>query len=375
MREAPPHRGGARLIPIARPVLGEEEKAAILRVLESGFLVQGERVAELEALFARFVGTEHAVATHAGTSALHSALHALGVGPGDEVILPAITFFSCAAMVAALGAAPVVVDVREDDYNLDPDAAREALTSSTRGIMPVHLYGQPAPMRPLLDLAEDRGLFVLEDACQAHGARYGPDRVGSLGVAGCFSFYPSKLMTTGEGGMVVTDDEEVASRCRKFRNHGAVTKYRHESLGYNYRMTDLAAALGIEQLKKIDGFVEARTRNAAFLSRSLRDIDGLRIPEVLSGNTHVWYQYILRVTETFPVTRDQVVAKLAAQGVQARPSYPMPIHRQEAYRPLGRAAPTVVAETVLPQLLELPVHPSLSPSDLKTITASFEALT
>ncbi len=364
----------SRRVPIAQPVIGEEEREAVLSVLASGHLVQGERVAEFEDLFARYIGTADAVATSTGTAALHAALAALGIGPGDEVILPAVTFFACAAMVGARGATPVCVDISADTYTLDPERASEAVTPQTRAVMPVHLFGQPADLDPILDLAEDRELAVLEDASQSHGALYRGHRVGSLGTVGSFSFYPSKLITTGEGGMVVTDEDELAEYCRKFRQHGEAKKYEHEILGFNYRMTDLAAAIGIEQLKKIDRFIEARSRNAAYLTKALQGIEGLDVPKVMPGRTHVFYQYILRVKEEFPLIRDEAVERLKASGVESRPSYPIPIHRQRAFRDVGRATECPVAETLLPQMLEIPVHPLLSSSDLDKIVGAMETL-
>lgn len=344
------------------------------QVLESRDLVQGAKTREFENRFAGFVGTRHGVATNSGTAAIHTALLCLGVGPGDEVILPAITFFSCAAMVGALGATPVAVDVTEEDYTLDPARAREALTPRTRAIMPVHLFGQSADMGPLLDLAEDRDLAIIEDACQSHGARYGDRMAGSLGTLGCFSFYPSKLITTGEGGMLVTDRDELADLARKYRNHGGTEKYRHELLGFNYRMTDLAAALGLEQLNRIEGFIETRVRHAASLTNGLLDLPGVLVPQVAEGRTHVFYQYVLRIEDPFPLGRDALIKALEARGVESRPSYPVPIYAQPAYAAFGQATECPIAERVLPSLLEIPVHPSLSPSDVNTIVEAFRNL-
>lgn len=319
------------------------------------------------------MGTDHAIATSSGTSALHTALHALGVGPDDEVILPAITFFACASMVSACGGTPVVVDVGED-YNMDPERASAALTPATKAIMPVHMYGQSADMGALRDLTEDGEVSLLEDACQAHGARCDGAPVGSLGTAGCFSFYPSKVITTGEGGMVTTDEEEIAASCRLFRNHGSASKYQHDTPGYNYRMTEMAAAIGIEQLEKIDAFIEARGRNAAYLTKVVEEIDGLAAPLALPGRTHVFYQYIVRVDEGFPLTRDEAVKRLRERGVEARPSYPMPLHRQRAFRGMGRGEPTPVAEAILPRMFEIPVHPSLTSSELDTVAGALASL-
>ncbi len=348
-----------------------QEEEAVLEVLRSGYLVQGAKVKRFEDRFAAFVGTRHAVATNSGTAALHTALLSLGVGPRDEVILPAITFFACAAMVGSTGATPVVVDVTEDGYTLDPSRVEEALTPETRAIMPVHLFGQPADMGPLLDLAHDHDLAVVEDACQSHGARYGEKVVGSLGTVGCFSFYPSKLITTGEGGMAVMDDDYLADLARKLRNHGGTEKYRHEVLGFNYRMTDLAGGLGLAQLDRLEGFIEARTRHADVLTKGLADLPGLHTPRIAEDRTHVFYQYILRVEDAFPLDREALIAALASRGVESRPSYPMPISRQPAFERFGRATDSPVAERVLPRLIEIPVHPSLSPEDFDTIIGAF----
>ncbi len=362
------------MIPIARPSIQREEREAVLRVLQSYFLTQGERVREFEGLFSDYVGTEYAVATNSGTAALHTALCALGLHEGDEVILPAITFFSCAAMIARCGATPVVADVGGEDYNLSSESLAEAITPATKAIMAVHMYGQPADMGAICDLAKERGVPVIEDACQAHGARYGKSRVGSLGTVGCFSFYPTKVITTGEGGMVTTDDGGIADHSRMFRNHGASRKYHHEFLGHNYRMTEIAAALGIEQLARIEDFIQARSHNANYLSKALATIDGLEPPPVLPKRTHVFYQYIIRVTREFPLKRDEVVARLGDLGVESRPSYPVPIHRQPAFQGVGRSAECPVAEMILPQMLELPVHPLLSEADLQTIASALETL-
>jgi dTDP-4-amino-4,6-dideoxygalactose transaminase len=362
-------------IPIAHPIIGKEEREAVRRVLDSGHLVQGERVAEFEDLFAEYIGTNYAVATSSGTAAIHAALKALEIGPGDEVILPAITFFSCAAMVAACGATPVAVDVSADTYTLDPERVTDALTAETRALMPVHLFGQSADLGPLSDLAEDHDLAVIEDACQSHGATYRDRRIGSFGRAGTFSFYPSKLITTGEGGMVVTDVEAIAEYVGRFRSHGEARKYEHEMIGFNYRMTDLEAAMGIEQMKRIEGFIEARSRNAAYLTDGLEGVEGLETPKVAEDRTHVFYQYILRVEDAFPHSRDELIAALRARGIESRPSYPRPIHEQAAFRGRGRAADCPVAERVLPRMLEIPVHPSLTQADLEAIMVAFDSLT
>jgi perosamine synthetase len=355
------------LIPIARPLLGEEEKQAVMEVLDSGILAQGPKVAAFEHAFAEYTGRAHGVATSSGTTALHTALLAHGIGPGDEVIIPPITFFASASTVIMCGARPVFADVEEETYNMDPERMAEAVTPKTKAVMPVHMYGQTADMGPILETAEENGLLVVEDACEAHGARYGNRRAGALGDSSCFSFYPTKNITTGEGGMVLSDAEEFAGRCRLIRSHGAGEKYVHETLGYNYRMTEIAAAIGLEQLKKLDAFVAARRRNAAMLTEGLRGIPGITPPREGKDRVHAYYQYIVRVTGDHPLSRDAFVAALNKRGVGCRPAYPIPLNRQKAMVDRGLGASCPVGESLLPQMAELPVHPGVTEEDVGTI--------
>ncbi len=355
------------MIPIARPQLGREELDAVKEVLESGILAQGPKVAAFEHAFAEYVGVAHGVATSSGTTALHAALLAHDIGPGDEVIVPPITFFASASTVMMCGADPVFADVDEATYNIDPAAVEAAVTHRTRALMPVHMYGQTADMDPLREIAEAHDLLVVEDACEAHGARYGNRRAGALGDSGAFSFYPTKNMTTGEGGMVLSDDPAFADRCRRLRNHGGLEKYVHEDMGYNYRMTEIAAAIGLEQLKKLDAFLAARQKNAAMLTEGLRDVTGI-VPPAIGGNrTHTFYQYVVRITEDHVRTRDKFVAALNEEGVGCRPAYPIPLNRQKAVVDRGFGAPCPVAERVLPEMAELPVHPGVTPQDIEAI--------
>ncbi len=267
------------MIPIARPQMGEEEKELVWSALSSGMLAQGSRVRELEERFAAFVGVEHAVATSSGTTALHLALLANGIGPGDEVITVPFTFIASAASIVYTGARPVFVDVREDDFCIDPGLVEAAITPRTRAILPVSLYGQPADMPALAEIASRRGLALIEDAAQAHGAAIGDRRSGSWG-AGCFSFYPTKNMTTGEGGMLTTADPEVAERTRLLREHGMKVRYHHDTLGYNFRMTDIHASIGLAQLTKLPANNERRRQIAARYDAELR---GVTVPTVRTG--------------------------------------------------------------------------------------------
>jgi len=355
------------VIPIARPSIGPEEREAVLAVLDSGQLAQGVQVAEFEKRFAEYLGRRHAVAVSNGTAALHLALLAHGVGRGVEVIIPAVTFFACAATPILCGGRPTFADIDPSFYTMDPSSAAKAVTKKSRVLMPVHLFGQTAEMDPLRELAEERDLVVLEDACQAHGAEYHGRKAGNLGDTACFSFYPTKNMTTGEGGMVVTDDSTVADRVRLLRDHGQTAKYDHAIVGYNYRMTDVAAAVGLAQLPKLDAFVRRRRENAAQLTRALKDVEGLTPPAEGNWMLHSFYQYIVRVERSFPMTRDALVTALYDRGVGARASYPVPVYRQRAIAKVTPKPRCQSAEDVLPRLLELPIHPLVSTGDIATV--------
>src|SRR5512136_490826 len=257
------------MIPIAKPLLGAEELAAVKEVLESGRLVQGPKVEAFEKAFASYLGRKHAIAVATGTAALQVALLAHGIGRGQEVIVPPLTFFASASTVLQAGAKPVFADVDRSSYNLDPAQLPAAITRRTAAVMPVHLYGQTVDMAPVLEAAKDHDVLVIEDACQAHGAEYHGKKAGNLGDSACFSFYATKNMTTGEGGMVVTDRDDVAEKARLLRDHGQTSKYVHASLGYNLRMTEMAAAIGLVQLHKLECWVRKRRENAKALTKGL----------------------------------------------------------------------------------------------------------
>src|SRR3989441_3874429 len=263
----------ASMIPIARPLLGDEELAAVREVLASGMLAQGRKVEAFEKAFAKDLGRKHAIAVTNGTAALHVALLAHGIGPGQEVVIPPLTFFATASTVILCGARPVFVDIDRSSYNMDPAKLASVITRKTAAVMPVHLYGQSAEMDPILAAARDRGIPVIEDAAQAAGAEYHGKKAGNLGDTACFSFYATKNMTTGEGGMIVTDDDRIAEKTRLLRHHGQPTKYEHVLVGFNYRMTDIMAAIGLAQLAKLDGWVKQRRANARALSKGLDGIE------------------------------------------------------------------------------------------------------
>lgn len=343
------------MIPIARPLIGEEEKVAVMAVLESGQLAQGSRVAEFEQRFAAICGVEHAVAVSNGTVALHLALLAHGVGAGDEVITTSFSFIATANSVLFTGARPVFADIDPATYNIDINQIERLITPCTKAIIPVHLYGQPADMGPLMELAQQHGLAVIEDACQAHAARYYGRTVGSFGT-GCFSFYPTKNVTSGEGGMITTNAAALADKLRMLRQHGMNRQYYHEILGYNFRLTDLQAAVGIAQLGKLSGWTEARIANGEYYTTKLpREV----APFVQEGCDHVYHQYTIRV----PGDRDRAVDLLAERGVQARVYYPLPIHKQPLYQQLGFTDHLPHAERASHHVLSLPVHPSITEAE------------
>ena len=354
------------MIPIASPVIGEPEKAAVLRVLESGVLAQGPAVEAFETAFAERLGVRHAVAVGSGSAALLVALLAHGVGEGDEVITTPFSFIASANAVLFAGARPRFVDVREDDFNIDPELIERMVTPRTKAIIPVHLYGNPCRMDNIEAIARRHGLAIVEDGCQAHGASIEGRPVGTFGTA-CFSFYPTKNMTTGEGGMVTTDDADVAAQARMLRNHGQSERYLHERIGFNWRMTDLAAAIGLAQLDRLEEGNARRRANARRLNESCT---GVVTPPERECSHHVYHQYTVRV----PGQRDELLSHLREHGVGAVVYYPMPIHRQPVYRRLGYRDDLPVAERLSTEVLSLPVHPSLTEGELDTIatvTSSF----
>ncbi len=357
------------MIPVARPLIGQEEEEAVLAVLRSGIIAQGPEVERFEAEFAAVCGARYAVAVMNGTIALYLALLAHNIGPGDEVITTPFSFIATANSILMTGATPVFVDIDPHTYNLNTDQIAAAITSRTRAIMPVHLYGQPADMAPIMNLAERHHLAVIEDAAQAIGATYRGQPVGSFGT-GCFSLYATKNVTSGEGGMITTNDPAIADRLRLLRNHGSRVRYYHELLGYNFRMTDLQAAIGRAQLAKCERFTSQRIANAAFLNQTIRH-PAVITPPVRPEVRHVFHQYTIRVT----TNRDEAIRQLNAAGVGTAIFYPLPIPQQPLYQKLGIEADTPVANQIAREVIALPVHPALSEADLRQIAAAVNALT
>jgi dTDP-4-amino-4,6-dideoxygalactose transaminase len=352
------------MIPIARPQIGEEEKAAVMAVLVSGQLAQGPRVHEFEERFAAMCGVKYAVATSSGTSALHIAMLAHDIGPGDEVITTPFSFVASANCALYVGARPVFADIEPDYFTLDPAEIERHITPKTRAIVPVHLYGQACNMETLAEVARAHNLIIIEDACQAHGASLNGRPVGSWGTA-CYSFYPTKNMTTIEGGIITTNDAQVADRARLLRDHGSPKRYTHQILGYNLRLTDLQAAIGLAQLPKLAAWNVQRQANAAYLTSKLKDVAGLQTPAVREGAEHVFHQYTVRLEN-----RDEVLPKLTEKGIGFGIHYPTPIHQQPLYCELGYRDHLPQAEAACQQVLSLPVHPSLSTAELDAVVAA-----
>ena len=353
-------------VPLVRPMIGRAEIAAVNRVLRSGQIAQGACVAQFEAEFAALCGAREAVAVNSGTAALFIALLAHGVGPGDEVITSPFTFAATANAVLMTGARPVFVDIRESDFNINPDLMAARITPRTKAIIPVHLYGHPADMTRIDEIAQQHALAVIEDACQAHGAVWNGRRVGGFGT-GCFSFYPTKNMTTAEGGMVTTDDPRKAQHLRLLRSHGAERAYQHTELGYNFRMTDVSAAIGLAQLHRLDAFTRKRRANARYYQTHL---NGVITPSEAAGALHVFHQYTIRV----PQGRDALQAKLAEEGIGSAVYYPKPLHQQPYYRELGFDDELPVAEAMSNEVLSLPIWPGLRRGDRARVAETVSRL-
>jgi dTDP-4-amino-4,6-dideoxygalactose transaminase len=349
-------------VPIADPVLGEAEREAVKDVLDGGQLAAGPEVDRFESEFASFCDTAFGVATSNGTTALHTALHALGIGEDDRVVTTPFTYIATANAVSFCGATVEFVDIDPETFNVDPDALETRLREGppVDAVVAVHLYGLPADMERLTELADAYGFALVEDAAQAHGATVDGERVGSLGDVGCFSFYPTKNMTTGEGGMITTDRPDVAERAARFVDHGRSEGYEHVEVGHNFRMTSIAAAIGRTQLSRLPRFTAARRINAARLSAALEDA-AVRTPVEPDGRTHVYHQYTVRTDD-----REALCAALDERDVGYGVYYPEPVHQQAAYDHVDATAPH--AERAAEEVLSLPVHPGLSRADVETVT-------
>lgn len=377
------------LIKVATPIVGEEEIEAVAEVLRSGRYVQGPKVKEFEDKFADYIGTEHAIATNSGTAALHITQAAAGIGPGDEVIVPALTFFSTVTSVIHNNAIPIFADIDPEIYCLDPEDMEKKITEKTKAVIPVHLYGHPAEMDQIMEIAQKHNLLVIEDAAQAHGAEYKGRKVGSIGDVGCWSFYATKNMTTGEGGMITTDDPNVAEKARLIRSHGMTSRDDHAILGYNYRMNEIAAAIGLVQLSKLDRLNEIRTRNSMYLLKKLESVDWLKTAKVNPYVKHAFFWCPVRVNEEkLGMKTKDLVATFREKGVEVRHRYVAPLYRQpmllnqKAYPKKCPFSCPIYGkkidysrfncpntQEIAGKMMGLPNHPKLSKDELDTIVS------
>lgn len=356
----------AMRITLARPEMGDEEVEAVRRVLTSGVLTNGPATREFEKAFGERHQVEHAVAFANGTVALAAMYTSLGFGPGDEIIVPSMTFISSATSVLHVGATPVFADVLPDTFTLDPDDVARRVTRRTRAILAVHYGGQPADMAELSAIASAAGVVLLEDAAQAHGASYRGRPVGGLGKAGMFSFTPTKNITTGEGGIVTTNDGDLASRLRLLRNHGQTSLYEHAILGFNWRMTEMQAAIGVVQLERLGNIIGRKRKNASVLGERLLHIRGVRRPEARPDREHVYMLY----TALIDGRRDDVRHAMLAAGIEVRLYFP-PVHLQPLFA--QRRADLPVTEDLAQRMLSLPFHARLQLSELEEIATVLEA--
>jgi dTDP-4-amino-4,6-dideoxygalactose transaminase len=361
------------MIQMAGVKIDEESIQAIVDVLKSGQIAQGPKVEEFEKAFAAYIGVKYAVAVNSGTAALHAALMAAGIGAGDEVITTSFSFIATANCCLFVGAKPVFADIDERTFNITADSIKKQITSRTKAVIIVDLYGQACDMDEITDICQKHNLVLIEDACQAHGAEYNKRKVGSYGI-GCFSFYPTKNMTTGEGGMITTNDEEIMRKAKLARQHGQSQRYIHDALGYNFRMTDIAAALGICQLKKLDSVNAQRIKNAAFLSENISALKGLIPPFTGPKRNHVFHQYTIKILPQFKYSREELQKKLFEKGVNTIVYYPIPIHQQNFYKAQGFNVVLPVTEILSKQVLSLPVHPGVTGADLKIIVDALKEI-
>lgn len=349
------------MIPISKPYVTQAEKDAVLEVLDSGMLAQGPRVAEFEKKFAEVCGAPHAVATSSGTTGLHLALLANGIGEGDEVITSSFTFIASVNSILFTGAKPVFVDIDEETFNINPGLLEDVITEKTKAIMPVHLYGQLCDMDPILEFAKKHDLVIIEDAAQVIGAKYKGEPAGSFGT-GVFSLYATKNVMSGEGGMITTQSDDLAETCRVLRNHGMKRRYYHDMLGYNYRMTDIHAAIGLVQLSRVEEMTEKRRGNAEYFNANLTSVV---TPQVRPDIEHVWHQYTVRFDGGRD--RDRTAEILRKKGVGTGVFYPVPAHMQGYIREIVSDVSLPITEKIAGEVLSLPVHPQLSEADREKI--------
>ena len=376
------------MIPFTKPIIGQEEIEAVKRVLESGMLAEGNVSRELEKLYAEYTGTKFATVTSNGTTALSTALEAMDIQPGDEVITSPFTFIASANSIAMVGAIPVFVDIKPDSYNIDPDLIEDAITDKTRAIMPVHIFGMPADMKHIMDIADSHDLQVIEDACQAHGAEVDGKKVGALGHVATFSFYATKNMMTGEGGMITTDNEELYDEILMVKNHGRGKQggYSHFRIGYNNRMMDLVSAIGIEQIKRLPEAVKKRRSIAQEYDDFFVEFESIKPQVEVEGLKSSYHLYVPRLYSD-KMNRDEIVTALRNEGVGSRAVYALPCHKQDTYLNIQKwrwskfvdypdysALTLPVSEEIGLRHFDIPVHPLLTNEEKEHIKQAFNKI-
>ena len=358
-------------IPVCEPFLTGKEMEYVMDCLRTNWISSaGKYVNEFEQRFAEYIGCKYGISTTSGTTALHLALAALKIGRGDEVIVPAFTMIAPVFAVVYTGAKPVLVDADSETWNIDVNKIEEKITPNTKAIIPVHIYGHPCDMDPIMEIAEKYNLWVIEDAAEAHGAEYKGKKVGSFGHVSCFSFYANKIITTGEGGMIVTNDEKIAERARRLKDqaYSPERRFLHTDIGFNYRMTNIQAAIGLAQLEHIDEFVEKRRRNAYLYNSRLKDVPGITLPPEKEWAKNVYWMYSILIEDEFGMSRDELMERLKERGIETRTFF-IPMHEQPAFLNLGlfKGERYPVAESLGKQGLYLPSSSGLKEEDINYI--------
>ena len=355
------------MIPICKPKITDEEISAVTKVLRSGNIVQGEETSLFEKEFSEYVGTDYGIITSSGTTALMVGLTALGLKKGDEVITTPFSFIASSNSIIYTGAKPVFVDINPKTFNIEPSQIKEKITERTKALLIVHLYGLPCDMDPILDICKEHNLLLIEDCCQAHGAEYKNKKVGTFGDLSVFSFYATKNMICGEGGIILTNNQEVAERCKALRSHGEFKRYNSDFLGYNFRGTDIFSAIGRIQLKKLKNFNERRREIARMYNQELKDVGDLELPLEKEGYVHVYHQYTIKTSK-----RDELLEFLLKEGIGNKIYYPVPIYKQEPYKSMGYDEALPAVENVSSEVLSIPVHPSVTDEDVMHIISSIK---
>jgi len=359
------------MIPIAKPIITDKEKEKIMQVMDSGMLACGQFVKDFEEKFSDYIGCNYGIATSSGTTALDIALKSAGIKEGDKIITTPFTFIASSNSILYSGAEPVFVDIDRNTFNISPDLIREKMEENPgiKALLIVHLYGLPCNMDEIMDIVDEYNLILIEDCAQAHGAEYCSQKVGTFGDVAIFSFYPTKNMTTGEGGIVLTSNKEIMERARLLVNHGQSSRYYHEILGYNYRMTNIAAAIGLVQLEKLDTFNKQRQENAAYLTDNLNNLEYIEVPQVPKNYFHSFHQYTIKVEQ-----REQLISCLQEKEIGYGVHYPIPVYKQPFYQKQGYDRLNLpVCEELSKKVISLPVHPSLSKEDLKLIVETIKS--